>query len=100
MKKNIITYQLELIDIKENELPESDIEEIKEFNKMINLKYGLENISVLVNDNLLYEGRLFANTKQECNALLTLLIGELKSYYKKYKIKNVSKKLIMYGKLI
>lgn len=97
----ILNYELELEDIKESELPESDTEELIDFNKALVEPYGLDDIYVLEkNDNLLYVGKIKALTKRECDAKLTVLISNLKAKYKKYGIKKVSKKLLMYGTTI
>ena len=96
----ILDYELELEDIKENELPESDTKELQEFNESLVEEFGIDNLYVLENDNLLYTGKIRAMTKRECDAKLTLLIAKLKSKYKKYGIKRVAKKLLMYGTTI
>lgn len=100
MKKQILDYCLELENVKEDELPEKDIEIIKEFNNSLGEKYGLYNVSVLENDNLYFQGKIYSNTKSENNAKLKLLIGELNEFYKKYGLKQVIKSMIAYGHTI
>ena len=100
MKKQILDYCLELENVKEDELPEKDIEFIKEFNNILGEKYGLYNVSVLENDNLYFQGKIYSNTKSENNAKLKLLVGELNEFYKKYGLKQVIKSMIAYGHTI
>lgn len=99
-KKQILDYGLELENVKENELPEKDIEKMKEFNKSLSDKYGLYRINVLENDNLYFVGRIKSNTKSENNAKLKLLIAELNEFYKKYNLKRVIKSVLAYGHTI
>ncbi len=98
-EKQILDYELELENVKENELPEKDTE-IKEFNNSLSNKYGLHSVYVLKNDNLYFVGRIKSNTKSENNAKLKLLIAELNLFYKKYNLKKVIKSVIAYGHTI
>lgn len=99
-KKQILDYQLELENVKENELPEKDTKKLKEFNNSLADKYGLHTINVLENDNLYFVGRIKSSTKSENNAKLKLLIAELNEFYKKYNLKKVIKSVIAYGHTI
>ena len=99
MGRKILTYSLELEDVKESKILD-DLDKITEFNKTLADKYNLYTVSVLENDNLCFEGKLFSNTKSENDAKLKLLIGELKEFYKAYGLKRVAKNLLLYGNTI
>lgn len=100
MKKQILDYCLELENVKESGIPDTDTEKIIEFNNTLGDKYGLYAVNVLENDNLYFQGKIYSNTKSENNAKLKLLIEELNSFYKQYGLKKVIKSMIAYGHTI
>ncbi len=95
--KQILDYGLELENVKENELPKNDNEEIIQFNNSLSDKFGLYEVDVLQNDNLYFRGKIISNTKSENNAKLKLLMAELNEFYKQYNLKKIIKKIIAYG---
>lgn len=100
MKKQILTYCLELENVKERKLPEKDNSKIIQFNNSLVDKYGLHGVNALESDNLCFSGQIVSNTKSENNAKLKLLIAELNMFYKKYNLKKVIKSVIAYGHTI
>lgn len=96
-----LRYELELEGVKENNLTKKDEKELLKYNNSIGEIYGLETVGVYEkSNNLCYVGRIMANTKQECKALLTILISELSKKYKKYNLIKIHKKMIAEGKII
>lgn len=93
-----LKYELELDGIKEDNLNEQDVKNLLKFNNEIGTTYGLQGVGVYENtNNLCYIGTITKNTKQECKAVLTLLISELKNKYKKYNLIKINKIMIAEG---